>query len=249
MRQLIFSIFICFSFYPVAIAIDGNIYNQSFGQAKNALQNKIYSKLKRETLYCKAQFNGKRIIDPNGFSSRKFQNRTTRVEWDHIVPVENFGRAFNEWRNGHEDCVNDYGVPFKGRECAQKVNKEFRLMLADMYNLYPTIGAVNAIRSNYRFSDSIKGGNKLGSCPASVGKNVFYPSDFAKGKIARASLYMESVYPKYRIGGSSKKLFLSWNKLYPVTKDECERTKAIERLQNNANRFVKMPCIRAGFWN
>lgn len=28
------------------------------------------------------------------------------MEWEHIVPAENFGRAFREWRVGDPACVN-----------------------------------------------------------------------------------------------------------------------------------------------
>ena len=43
------------------------------------------------------------------------------------------------------------GKVFKGRKCVEKVNREYRLMQSDMYNLYPAIGAVNALRQNYNF--------------------------------------------------------------------------------------------------
>lgn len=41
---------------------------------------------------------------------------------------------------------------FKGRKCAEKVNMGYLYMQSDMYNLYPTIGAVNAMRQNYNFA-------------------------------------------------------------------------------------------------
>lgn len=31
------------------------------------------------------------------------------------------------------------------------MSAEYRLMQADMYNLFPAVGAVNAIRSNYNY--------------------------------------------------------------------------------------------------
>jgi len=60
--------------------------------------------------------------------------------------TRNFGRTFKEWRDGNAQCVNSKGKSFKGRRCAEKVNKEYRYMQADMFNLYPAIGAVNALR-------------------------------------------------------------------------------------------------------
>lgn len=53
------------------------------------------------------------------------------------------------WRDGHDSCVNSKGKTFKGRKCASKLSKEYRYMQSDMYNLFPAIGSVNALRSNY----------------------------------------------------------------------------------------------------
>ncbi len=47
--------------------------------------------------------------------------------------------------------MNKKGKPFKGRNCAQKVNIKFRYMQADMYNLVPAVGEINGLRSNYGF--------------------------------------------------------------------------------------------------
>ena len=80
------------------------------------------------------------------------------------MPAENFGRNFNEWRTGHEQCVNSKGKAYKGRRCAEKINSEYRYMQADMYNLYPAIGSVNASRSNYNFVMLADMDNSFGSC-------------------------------------------------------------------------------------
>jgi deoxyribonuclease-1 len=125
----------------------GNQTIQSFSKAKKALENKVYFD-HRETIYCSAKFDSKKnVIPPKGFFTEKHKKRAKRIEWEHVVPAENFGRTFSEWREGHPQCVNSKGKSFKGRNCASKVNEEYRLMQSDMYNLFPAIGAVNAIRS------------------------------------------------------------------------------------------------------
>ena len=73
--------------------------------------------------------------------------RVNRAETEHIVPAENFGRTFSEWREGHPLCVHSDGNPYKGRKCAELANAEFGQMEADMHNLYPAIGSVNAARA------------------------------------------------------------------------------------------------------
>ena len=57
------------------------------------------------------------------------------------------------------------GKPFKGRSCAEKVNQEYRFMQADMYNLFPAVGAVNAMRSNYNYAMLPDMESTFGSCP------------------------------------------------------------------------------------
>ena len=80
-----------------------------------------------------------------------YETFTYRAETEHIVPVENFGRTFVEWREGHPLCVHSDDSPFKGRRCAQLASEEYREMEADMHNLYPAIGCVNAARGNRNF--------------------------------------------------------------------------------------------------
>lgn len=67
------------------------------------------------------------------------------------MPAENFGKNFKVWRGGDKHCVTSKGKVYKGRRCAEKTDQTYRLMPADMYNLYPAIGAVNATCSNYNF--------------------------------------------------------------------------------------------------
>ena len=168
------------------------------------------------------------------------------MEWEHVVPAENFGRAFAEWREGDEACVRNNGKPFKGRACAEKVNQEFRYMQADLYNLYPAIGAVNAVRSNYRYTMLPDAASSFGSCPMKVSGRAVEPPEYTRGAIARTMLYMQDAYPKYKLSNAQMKLMTAWDKMYPVDAWECLRAKRIERIQGNENPFVKEACRKAG---
>ena len=129
----------------------GNEWNDSFNKAKKTLERQVYYD-HWVTFYCGAAFDEKKnVILPEGFMAPKHEKRAGKVEWEHVVPAENFGRAFPEWHEGDAQCVDKRGKAFKGRKCAEKVNREYRLMQSDMYNLYPAIGAVNALRQNYNF--------------------------------------------------------------------------------------------------
>lgn len=81
----------------------------SFSKAKKLMMEKVYFD-HRETLYCGATFDEKkRITLPVGFHTEKYVKRAKRVEWEHVVPVENFGRTFSVWRDGHPSCVDSKG--------------------------------------------------------------------------------------------------------------------------------------------
>jgi len=222
----------------------GNTKNDSFSKAKKILEKKVYGQLERKTIYCSATFDkSKFIIDKNGFFSNKYKKRTKKIEWEHVVPAENFGRSFIEWREGDTKCVTRKGKKFKGRNCASKMNKEYRYMQADMHNLYPAIGAVNALRSNYRYS-AVANGYDLGGCEmiiSSKEKRVV-PPDAAKGIVARVSLYFAETYGRYKLSDSQRKLFLAWDRKFPVTNQECKRNSLIEKTQGNVNRVMRERC-------
>lgn len=230
---------------------EGNTVNESFYQAKKALEKYVYTEIPQKTIYCDFNFElpSKKIQLVDGFYTEKHKKRAERIEWEHIVPAENFGRTFSEWREGHPLCIDNKGKSYKGRKCAEKANKEFRLMQADMYNLYPAIGAVNAARSNFNFTQFSKDTpSSFGICQVKIYDRKVDVPEHARGKVARAYLYMEDSYSRYNMSSSNRKLMQAWNKLYPVTKDECTRTKLIEKLQRNKNKIVKELCIQADMW-
>lgn len=240
---LLFSLFFALSAYA-----EGNQSVQSFTKAKNLLKKVVYAG-HNETFYCRGTFDeNNNITLPKGFTAPVHEKRAKKLEWEHVLPAEHFGRAFVEWREGHPGCVDNKGKSFKGRKCAEKANEEFRFMLCDMYNLYPAIGAVNAIRSNIAYDELKSEKNSFGSCPFKVGKNQVEPPPYTRGAIARTYLYFDFEYPKYHMSDSTRKLMMAWDKMYPVDEWECERAKRIEKLQGNENRFVKSKCEEMGFY-
>lgn len=219
---------------------------KSFRKAKKLLEKQVYNN-HRITLYCGAVFDAdKKITAPKGFTTAKYIKRSKKVEWEHAVPAENFGRTFNEWRNGHEKCVSSDGKLFKGRRCVEKVNTAYNLMQADMFNLYPAIGAVNALRSNYNFAMLPDAESDFGSCSMKIDKKKAEPPERSRGKIARTYLYMESTYERYRMSKAQRQLMNAWDKMYPVDSWECARAKKIFRLQKNQNLVVSSRCSAKG---
>jgi deoxyribonuclease-1 len=203
----------------------------------------------RETIYCAASFDSKKqITAPDGFHTSKYVKRAKKLEWEHVVPAENFGRTFIEWREGDKACVNSKGKNFKGRRCAEKVNYEYRHMQADMFNLYPAIGAVNALRSNYNFTMLSGEESDFGSCKMKIENRKAEPPERARGRIARTYMYMEQTYPRYNMSRQQRQLMTAWDKMYPVNEWECKRAKKITSLQGGDNNVVKLRCMDKRLW-
>ena len=247
MKPFLLPLLLTMALYGMASAA-GTESNESFTTAKRLLEREVYAD-HRVTVYCGYEFDEeKRICLPEGFTTDKHKARAARMEWEHAVPAENFGRAFAAWREGAPVCVDSKGKPYKGRRCAEKASREYRLMQADMYNLFPAVGAVNAVRSNRQYSELPGVPSAFGTCPAKVDGKRFEPPPQAKGELARAGLYMEQEYPEFRLSRQQKRLFEAWSRQDPVDAWECTRTRRIEKLQGNENSVVKKLCTDAGLW-
>ncbi len=223
----------------------GNTTNESYVNAKRLLDHNVYFD-HRVTLYCEAPFDKRRNITlPRGFTTPSDANRARRVEWEHVVPAENFGREFTEWKYGSSACF-DNGRKFRGRNCAERANREFRLMHADMYNLFPSIGAVNKLRSNYPYTEFGPGVRPtFGSCEMKIRHKKAEPPEASRGEIARAVLYMAWAYPdRVKLKSSYIELMKRWNTRYKVSAWECLRAKRIKAIQGNANPFTEEACKR-----
>ena len=224
--------------------------NESFSKSKKELR-KIYQG-HQSTIYCDCKYNykdKKNMIDRKscGYKPRnertkkgKVNQRAKRIEWEHLIPAENFGRQFSCWRDGDSQCVTSKGKKYKGRRCCTKVNKQYRLMQADMHNLFPAVGELNADRSNFRFDFTIAKPKRYGECTFSVDfkKRRAFVREEIRGAIARDYLYFNSKY-KMKLSKQETKRFKAWNKQYPPDDWEIERNKRIAKKQGNLNTFIK----------
>ncbi|MCG5030752.1 endonuclease [Mesosutterella sp. OilRF-GAM-744-9] len=235
---------LCLAASGALAAIPGNTTDESFAHAKKTLLEKVFYD-HRVTFYCRASFDEhKNITLPRGFTTPTHEGRANRLEWEHIVPAENFGRAFEAWRNGDPRCQSSKGA-FKGRRCANLASREYRLMQADYYNLYPAIGAVNAMRSNFPYTQfAADAPATFGTCPMKIEDRRAEPPDWAKGLAARTYKYMAAAYPQFRMSDQQRRLMDVWDKKYPADDWECLRAKRIKALQGNANPFTEESCAR-----
>lgn len=239
---------------PASLKRRGNETIDSFMEAKKLLNTKVYNQdSMKKTLYCNCSYNKKKEIDLEscGLKIRKNKKRATRLEWEHAVPAHLFGQTFTEWVNGDKDCNTKKGKDYKGRKCAQKTNREFRLMEADLYNLFPAEGEVNGDRENFMMDEIAEnqGDRPYGGCKVEIDKKQqkFEPLDEDKGMMARTYLYMEWAYPMHvKIGEEQKKRYINWDKKFPVTEFECKRGKLIQEIQKNINEILQERCKKAG---
>ena len=196
------------------------------------------------TLYCGCSFKGKTPdFSQCGYVPKNNNKRANRIEWEHVVPAYVFGIFFSEWTVGHPKCVKKNGKKYKGRRCAGKVNKEFKRMEADMYNLFPAIGEVNGLRSNYPMTIIEGEEREFGKCDVEIKRRSVEPREEVRGEIARTYMYMDSVYPgKGIISKKNRSMFEEWNRSDPVDEWECERARKIEKIQGNRNDIVLESC-------
>lgn len=70
----------------------------------------------------------------------KINQRAKRIEWEHIMPAQNFGKHLPCWKEGgRKACKND---------------PTFAKMESDKQNLVPAIGEINGDRSNFRYAEA-----------------------------------------------------------------------------------------------
>ena len=200
-----------FSFLLFTLVFSAGIYSReftSFSQAKRYLIKQVNENTK--TLYCGCDITrqGKKLVPDVtacGYQPRneltkkgKINQRAKRIEWEHIVPAWEFGHQLQCWQQG-------------GRKNCRKTSAQFRKMEADINNLAPAIGEINADRSNFRFGLLPQTKMQHGACEVKIDfkQRVIQPPQSSKKQIADAYLYMQKTYG-LKISNKQQKLFNVW---------------------------------------
>lgn len=133
-------------------------------------------------------------------------------------------------------------------------------MVTDLFQIYPTDGYVNGMRSNYPYGETntatwtSTNGSKLGIC-SFTGYNgvIFEPIDEYKGDFARTYFYMVTCYLDRVSSWSSpmlsgdnfsswaKQILLEWGIDDPVSDKETDRNEQVYNVQGNRNPFIDHP--------
>lgn len=217
----------------------GNLTITSFSRSKKELLELHHDHAK--TFYCGCSYAQDKQINlaSCGYKVRKSQKRAERVEYEHVMPASLFGRKLDAWIKGHPDCVRS-GRPYKGRACAERTSKLFKLMQADMYNLQPAIGEVNGDRSDADVAMLEGEPRAYGRCDFEVRDGLVEPGAQVQGDVARTYFYMEWAYPGLELISAEQRAMLErWSAQDPVDDWERERARRIQKIQGNANPFIK----------
>lgn len=211
---------------------------KNFSEAKRAAR--ILYQDHRQTFYCGCKFDKHNKIDLQscGYKIQEDPRRAKRLEWEHIVPISHLAAHLPCWKN--KLCCNKQGQCFKGRRCCQKSDPQFCKMEADLHNLVPEIGELNAARSNYRFGVlPFVAEGQFGNCEIKIDSETrrVEPRITTRGVIARVYFYMSDSYG-FHLSDSQRQLFQSWNALYPPDDWEIERNKRIKEIQGNDNPYI-----------
>lgn len=211
-----------------------------FGKAKAIARDKVYHD-HTLTFYCRCDYTPRGAsggtIDSSdcGYAPRKINKRSTRVEWEHVVPASRLAGARQCWTTGHPQCTK------KGRRCCEKtgVDDEARHMINDLHNLVPSVGELNADRSNHPYGIVDEEPRQYGSCNFEVGGStkVAEPAEALRGNVARIWLYMDETYG-LSLSNEEVVQFETWSQEDPVGDWELERDGRIMNIQGNSNPLV-----------
>lgn len=230
-----------FIFLTLPFTLNFAAVPQTFSSAKKIAFN-LFEPHKM-TLYCGCKYDSDKNVDLISCSMNAATSiaRAHRIEWEHMMPAEHFGRSHSCWTE--KICTNKKtGKAYKGRKCCEKSDPEFRLQEAELYNLWPAVGSVNQERSNYNFGLLV---NKRGfyGCEFEADKErrIAEPPDRAKGIIARANLFMAD---KYKVElGEQKELFLKWNKQFPPDFWELSWAAEVAAIVGYDNPYIKSEAV------
>lgn len=229
----------------LGLGIAAQAAGQSWRSTKNTADDRIY-RGRTTTFYCGCSYRSDGDSDGSGkitdyakcgyASPTKHRRRATRVEWEHVVPA-----SLTPARN--LPCWSGKG----GRAKCEKNSPEAQAIIFDLHNLVPSIGQVNALRSNDRFADLSKArSTRFGKCGALDTRGKFEPPDCKKGDTARIWLYMRDRHGVYTTP-DEEEMFARWSAADPVSPWESEREKRISSLTGVSNLYVKgQPVDRAG---
>ncbi len=224
-RQFIWLSLFFISFYSVFLLAAPADFN-----AAKKIAQRIYSD-ESETFYCGCPLRwvaGKGQVDLKscGYEVRKNGPRAQRIEWEHVMPAQQFGAHLACWQQGGRDNCGDS-------------SPQFQQMEADLFNLKPAIGEVNGDRAHFRFAMLPNVPFQHGACPIRIdfARKLAEPRAEIRGDIARIYFYMADRYG-IELSHREQQLMLNWHQTDPVDDRERQLHQRIAQQMGHPNLFV-----------
>lgn len=219
---------ISLSFLMILFVIYSKADNISFRKAKEIAHKQIYTGELQQDYYCGCLYYRNKEVNLNscGYKIRKNATRAKRIEWEHVVPASWYGKTEECWYQG-------------GRKNCQKKSEAFEKFEGDLHNLRPVVGEVNSDRSDLTYGIVGQYYKTYGNCQFKIDfkNNVVEPPDSIKGDLARISLYIIQKY-NLLVPEQTKKLWLEWNNIDPVSDLEILINKKIHQIQGDSNIYI-----------
>lgn len=210
-----------------------------FAAAKFEARNFVYRDHMR-TEYCGCAFrptdtrSGALVdLESCGYQVRRSFGKAVGLEWDHVVPADTFKMLFPCGHTGGSGC----DAP--GRKCCRETSQEFSFLEADLHNLVPSVGEINADKGAKRMGIVPGEARDYGLCDFESGA-VVEPSFSVRGDVARIWLYMHEIRG-VPLSRREIEMYLDWHRSDPPDAWEIERDKRIEAMQGNSNPYVSIP--------
>ncbi len=217
---------------------------ENFNQAKK-VAGQIFAQ-NPVTLYCGCQYSKNKIdLNSCGMEAAQGIPRAHVLEWEHMMPAENFGRQLTCWRD--QVCVREE-KRYRGRKCCVKSSADYRRIEAELYNLWPAVGLVNQARSNYRYSVfGQTSATAFYGCPILIDKKIrqVEPRNETKGVVARANLFMSQKYG-IKLSETQRALFIAWDKKFPPSEWERNWARQVTAIEGYSNPFIESQLAQVG---
>jgi|SaaInlV_120m_DNA_3_1039746.scaffolds.fasta_scaffold00815_11 deoxyribonuclease I len=230
--------------FSLSFGVDAQNVLSSWGATKAAARDHIYFDDK-VTLYCGCEYTPRNnqsggdidlascSYDATGMT---YQARADVLEWEHVVPASLMpARQFACWSDEVYADANQCSEP--GRSCCERTDPEAQKMIFDLHNLAPSVGQVNAQRSNDRYG-LVTGETLPLVCDVEFAAGITEPSEGIRGEVARTWLYMYSQHG-LALNSGELAMYLRWSQLDPPEQDEFMRNERIKSLQGIGNPYVE----------
>lgn len=169
-----------------------------------------------------------------------------------VYSQQRFGHVKPGWTNAEHIfpmawVVNSFKC--QDRKDCRRHSKRFKLIEADLHNIYPAHKDLNMARGSYSFGE-VEGEERLWldyDFEIDPKRKLVEPPHVNKGEIARAIYYIVDAY-HLNLFRKQAELLRGWNKIDPPSEEEMRRNNIIEKLQQSRNYFIDHPDAVDDIW-